>query len=95
VPTRAAAYPSGFLNDPANPHGPLSAFDPQPYPFAVDGSGQPYGYINAVSAAIGWLQGGQGDIPDLNLDGDRGLGHRGWRFRGTDWTNPVSIQEED
>lgn len=95
VPTRVAAYPSGFLDDPANPFGPLNAFDPQPYPFAADGSGRPLGNINAVSAAMAWLQGGQGAIPDLNLDGDRGAGFRGWRFTGTDWTNPISIQEED
>lgn len=92
----AAAYASGFLDDPANPFGSVSVFDTAPFPFAVSGAGaqQPVGFINSADAVIGWLRGVHGDIPDRNLDGDRGLGFRGWEFDGDTWTNPVKIHQE-
>lgn len=94
IPTNAAAYPSGFLDDPANPFGPASVFDLAPFPFATTaGSGSPVGYINAADAVIGWLTAG-GDIPDRNTDGDRGLGFAGWEFVNEQWTNPVNIGAE-
>ncbi len=94
IATRAAAYPSGFIDDPANPFGAASVFDPAPFPYASDPtSGVPVGYINAADAVIGWLMAG-GNIPDRNLDGDRGLGFSGWEFVGGQWTDPVNIMAE-
>lgn len=96
VPTTAAAYASGFMDDQTNPFGSASVFDPAPFPFAaVAGSEHPVGFINSADAVCGWLAAGGGDIPDRNLDGDRGLGFRGWEFVDAAWTNPVDIREED
>jgi hypothetical protein len=91
--TLAAAYPSGFLDDPANPFGPASVFSPAPFPFATGATGGPVGYQNAADAVIDWLKTG-GPIPDRNADGDRGLGFATWEFTTGDWTNPVAIQAE-
>jgi len=92
--TLASAYPSGFIDDTANPFGSASVFDPTPFPYATQsGSSVPEGYINAVDAVIGWLTSG-GDIPDRNADGDRGLGFHDWQFVDDQWTNPVNIVAE-
>lgn len=94
IATLAAAYPSGFMDDPANPFGSASVFDPAPFPFATAaGANIPVGYRNAADAVIGWLQSG-GDIPDRNADGDRGQGFAGWEFLNDEWTNPVNIAAE-
>ena len=94
IATRAAAYPSGFLDDPANPFGSASVFDPAPFPFdSGPTGGGPPGYRNAADAVIGWLQSG-GELPDRNADGDRGLGFACWEFTDGNWTNPVNIQAE-
>jgi hypothetical protein len=96
-PILASAYPSGFLDDTRNPFGTASVFDPAPFPFATAGgsSNEPLGFINAADAVIAWLTGSRSEIPDRNLDGDRGLGYRGWQFVSGQWTNPVNIQEEN
>lgn len=93
---RASAYPSGFIDDPANPFGSASVFDPVAFPFTPEGPNPdvPVGFRNAVDAVAGWLLTG-GDIPDRNLDGDRGLGFAGWQFVDDAWTNPVVIEKED
>lgn len=91
----AEAYPSGFLDDPANPLGSRSTFDPSPWPFATQGAGneKPAGFINTVDAVLDWLQSpAPSDLPDHDLDGDRGLGHRAFHFVNDDWTNPVDIE---
>ncbi|MFA6903619.1 MAG: hypothetical protein WC236_11100 [Gallionellaceae bacterium] len=97
TPTLASAYPSGFIDDPANPFGSSSVFDPAPFPFATStpSSTQPLGYINAADAVIGWLRGGDIPIPERNADGDRGLGFHDWQFVDDQWTNPVNIVAED
>jgi hypothetical protein len=94
IASLAAAYASGFLDDPANPFGSASVFDAVPFPFAGADKEEPVGFINSADAVIGWLTGVRGDIPDRNLDGDRGLGFRCWEFDGDTWTNPVNIHQE-
>lgn len=92
---RASAYPSGFLDDAANPLGSRSPFDqPVPFPFEPDGSNNPIGFINSTDAVLGWLSSAGPNLPDLNLDGDRGLGFRTWHFIDDEWTNPVKIEPE-
>lgn len=95
VAALAAAYPSGFLDDPANPLGSRSTFDAAPWPFATQGAGMqtPAGFINTVDAMLGWLAAPTGTpLPEHDLDGDRGLGHQNWHFINDDWTNPVNIE---
>lgn len=94
-PARASAYPSGFLDDPANPLGSRSPFDqPVAFPFDADGANRPFGFINSTEAMLGWLNGPGSTLPDLNLDGDRGLGFRTWHFVDDEWTDPVNIEPE-
>jgi hypothetical protein len=90
----AAAYPSGFLDDPANPLGSRSSFDASPWPYATQGAGNatPAGMINTVDAMVGGLSAPIGDLPDHDLDGDRGIGFQNWAFKDHTWTNPVDIQ---
>lgn len=89
----AAAYPSGFLDDPANPLGSRSTFDASPWPYAADAAGQtPAGFMNTVDAMLGALAGPVGPLPEHDLDGDRGLGFQDWRFVDGNWTNPVHIE---
>lgn len=90
----AAAYPSGFLDDPANPLGSRSPFDPSPWPFAADSNNRPLGFINSVDAVLAWLGAPSDELPSHDLDGDRGLGFQAWRFTGDSWTNPVNIEPE-
>ena len=94
TPALASAYPSGFIDDPANPLGSRSPFDPAPWPFALDSSGRPLGFINAIDALLTWLPTANQKLPDWNLDGDRGLGFHTWQFVSDTWTNPVNIQQE-
>ncbi|UYV16645.1 hypothetical protein [Porphyrobacter sp. ULC335] len=94
VATYAAAYPSGFINDPANPFGSASVFDPAEFPFAPSTVAQmPAGFRNAADAVADWLVAG-GDIPDRNADGDRGLDFVCWEFVDGNWSNPVNIRQE-
>ncbi|MBA5635712.1 hypothetical protein H3H37_01420 [Duganella sp. LX20W] len=91
-PALAAAYPSGFLDDPANPLGSRSPFDASPWPFAPGMGNQPAGFINTVDAMLAWLGAPTSELPDHDLDGDRGLGFQNWHFVTDDWTNPVDIE---
>lgn len=92
--TYAAAYPSGFIDDPANPFGPASMFDPTDFPFSASTVEQPpAGFRNAADAVADWLV-AQGDIPDRNADGDRGLDYACWEFVDGNWSNPVNIRQE-
>jgi hypothetical protein len=94
-PALSASYASGFIDDPANPLGSQSPFDPSAFPFAVNvATNSPVGFINATDAVLSWLAHPTATIPDLNLDGDRGEGFRGWKFVDDAWTNPVNIQVE-
>ncbi len=54
---RTAAYPSGFIDDPANPFGSASVFDPVAFPFTPEGPNPdvPVGFRNAVDAVAAWL----------------------------------------
>lgn len=92
----AAAYASGFLDDPANPFGSASVFDPAPFPFAVGSAAanKPVGFINSADAVIQWLRGPRDTPPDRNLDGDRGLGFLCWSFVDDEWSSPVNIVQE-
>jgi hypothetical protein len=93
IPALAAAYPSGFLDDPANPLGVLSTFDAAEWPWSADATGQaPAGFINTVDAMLGALGGPIGELPEHDLDGDRGAGFQDWRFVDDGWTNPVHIE---
>jgi hypothetical protein len=98
IPCLAEAYASGFLDDPANPFGSASVFDPSPFPYASQGTAGaahiPVGFINSADAVIGWLTGAKGDFPDRNLDGDRGLGYLCWSFVDDTWSDPVNIVQE-
>ncbi|NRR29773.1 hypothetical protein HSX11_06205 [Oxalobacteraceae bacterium] len=89
----AAAYPSGFLDDPANPLGSRSPFDASPWPFAAGStSNKPLGFINSTDAMLAWLAAPGGTLPDHSLDGDRGLGFQNFHFVDDGWTNPVNIE---
>jgi len=50
--------------------------------------------MNSTDALLAWLATASGQLPDWNLDGDRGLGFHTWSFLGNEWTNPVNIEEE-
>lgn len=92
-----SAYPSGFIDDLANPFGTASVFDPAPFPFTavpgMTGAQIPAGFRNAAEAVAEWLQNPR-DIPDRNLDGDRGQGFQTWQLTTGEWTNPIDIEEE-
>jgi hypothetical protein len=94
TPALASAYPSGWIDDPANPLGSISAFASWQFPFELDATGgSPIGFINSTDAILDWLR-SPNDVPDLNLDGDRGLGFSTWQFVDDEWTNPVNVAPE-
>jgi hypothetical protein len=89
----AAAYPSAFLDDPANLLGARSTFAASSWPLALDATGQmPAGFINTVDAMLDALKNALPDLPQHDLDGDRGEGYQAWRFKDDSWTNPVNIE---
>lgn len=93
-PAIGVAYPSGFISDPANPLGTQSTFSPvNTWPFNADANGNPKGFKNSVESMVEWLQSGDFKIPNLNMDGDRGLGFAEWFFNNSEWTNPVNINQ--
>jgi Putative neutral zinc metallopeptidase len=93
TPALASVYPSGFLDDPANPLGSHSPFDNSVWPFPESG-GTPVGFVSSTDALLAFLPNPDQELPDWNLDGDRGLGFHTWKFVDDEWTNPVNIEAE-
>jgi hypothetical protein len=94
IASLASAYPSGFLDDPANPLGSRSTFATAAWPFEPQSAGSPIpaGFINTVDATLAWLAApAPSDLPDHDLDGDRGEGFQAWLFVNDEWTNPVNL----
>ncbi len=93
IPAIGTAYASGFINDPTNPLGVQSTFKDITWPFNADDKGRPLGYKNSIDSLLDWFKSEDGKIPNVNLDGDRGLGYGEWVFEGGEWTDPVNIKQ--
>ncbi len=87
------AYPSGYINDPANPLGVQSTFAEINWPFNAEDGGRPLGFKNSIDSLLDWFKSDDQKIPNLNLDGDRGLGYGEWVFENGEWTDPVNIKQ--
>ncbi len=94
VPYLSVAYPDFWLDDAIN--NPLSNGQVRvggPWPVEVaSGSDFPVQFGNALDNAIDVLTNPQ-NLPDWNLDADRGLAYLTWQFDGP-YTNPVKIEPE-
>jgi hypothetical protein len=102
---RDEAYPSFFIDDGvANPLANGEADTATPTAGAPDGgvykreSGaagqQPSRFGNAVANAVDLLHGALEELPDWNLDSDRGLAYLTWRFESVYQPDDVSIEPE-
>lgn len=89
-----ARYPSYFIDDAGNPLSNGSVRDVFTYPPPGSGSSAFITYGNAVDNCIDSLGRLDEDLPNLNMHGDRGLGHRTWRFTDNVYQEPVSIEPE-
>ena len=93
IPAIASAYASGFINDPTNPLGIQSTFAEINWPFNANDEGEPLGYKNSIDSLLAWFKDDDKKVPNVNLDGDRGLGFGEWIFENGELTNPVNIKQ--
>jgi hypothetical protein len=95
LPYLTSVYPRFFVNDDLN--NPLSNGDvktkPAAFPFRKDASGSPVQFGNAVANAVDLFRHLDAELPDWNLDGDRGLAYATWQFKGASY-NPDAVEIE-
>ena len=92
------AYPSFFVDDAANPvipDGDVKTGGSWPPGFRVaPGKDSPVQVGNAVDNALDLIAHAGADLPDWNLDADRGMAALTWAFKDDTYTDPVSIVPE-
>jgi hypothetical protein len=88
-------YPSYWIDDAAaNPLGQGRVREDGPWPVkVVPGTKGAAGFGNAVDNAIDLLLNAGADLPNWNLDGDRGLAYFTWEVKDQ-YSNPLNITPE-
>lgn len=91
-------YPSFFIDDAvANPlaNGEVRIGGQWPYRERAGGNGKlPVQFGNAVDNAIDLIEHLDDDLPNWNLDADRGLAYHTWQFKNGIYSDPVEIEPE-
>ncbi len=92
------AYPTFFVDDSANPLTPTSDVKtggawPPGFRAAL-GQQTPVQFGNAVANAVDLIKQAGADLPDWNLDADRGMASLTWEFEAGIYTDPVKIVAE-
>lgn len=94
-----AAYPSFFIDDPANPlsNGEVRIGGSWPVRTSITTSAAvlPIQFGNAVENAIDLFRHLDGDFPNWNLDADRGLAYHTWEYLNGLYLDPLAIAPEN
>ncbi len=88
------AYPDFFVDSTANP---LSGGEVRlggVWPLRIDASGTEVQFGNAVENAIDLYSHLGDDLPNWNLDADRGLAYHAWQFLADIYSDPIGIEPE-
>lgn len=92
-----SAYPSWFIDDPANPlsNGDVKTGGSFPVRLMVPTAPYPVEFGNVVANAVDLFKHISVQFPYWNLDGDRGLAYFTWQFHGASYDpNSVKIDPE-
>jgi hypothetical protein len=94
-----SAYPTFFIDDDAaNPLTPKTDVKTggswPPGERRAPGSTLPVQFGNAVANAVDLIAHAGADLPDWNLDADRGMASLTWQFKNSTYTDPVQIEQE-
>ncbi len=95
----AQVYPTFFIDDDAS--NPLTADNDvktggswPPGERLAAGSQLPVQFANAAANAVDLIAHAGDDLPDWNLDADRGMASLTWQFKSGMYTDPVAIEPE-
>jgi hypothetical protein len=93
------AYPTFFVDDDAA--NPLTGADDvktggtwPPGFRPIPGDQRPVQFGNAVANAVDLIASGGKQLPDWNLDADRGMASLTWNFVANTYTDPVQVEQE-
>jgi len=88
------AYPSFFVDDPANPLANGDVKTNGGFPLRMSPQGSPVQFGNAIENAVDLFKHIATNFPSWNLDADRGLAYYTWQFKGTYDPDNVQIEPE-